>query len=65
MKEDKKPVGRPKQTITFDTKQEVRCFEDDKKIVKQAADLDSVAASEVWRNGALKEARRIIKKHNK
>lgn len=65
MNEDKKPVGRPKQSKTFDKKQEVRCFEEDKTLVKQAADLDDVAASEVWRTGALKEAKRIIRKHNK
>lgn len=64
MNDNKKPVGRPKQTITFDTKQEVRCFVEDKALVKKAADLDEVAASEVWRMGALKEAKRIIKKHN-
>lgn len=65
MKEDKNPVGRPKQSKTFDKKQEVRCFEEDKALVKQAADLGGIAASEVWRTGALKEAKRIIKKHEK
>ena len=63
MSKDKKPVGRPKQDKTFDTKQEVRCFEDDKILVKQAAELADIAASEVWRSGALKEAKRLIKKH--
>lgn len=65
MKDNKKPVGRPKKTITFDDKQEVRCFSEDKAIIKKAAYLDKVAASEVWRIGALKEAKRIIKKHSK
>lgn len=64
MNKNKKPVGRPNKERPFDAKQESRCFVEDKELVNKAAKLDDIAASEVWRTGALKEAKRIIKKHS-
>ena len=57
---EKRQRGRPKQDVTLDKKQEIRCTEDDKELWKLAAkDHDSVSdwAREVLTRSARKKIR--------
>lgn len=58
---EKRQRGRPKQDVTLDKKQEIRCTEDDKTLWKRAAENhDSV--SDWAREVLTRSAKRTIKK---
>lgn len=60
MTKEKRQRGRPKQDVTLDKKQEIRCTEDDKALWKLAAkDHDSV--SEWARDVLTRSAKRKAK----
>lgn len=60
MTTEKRQRGRPKQDVTLDKKQEIRCTEDDKELWKHAAkDHDSV--SEWAREVLTRSAKRKVK----
>lgn len=61
MTTEKRQRGRPKQDVTLDKKQEIRCTEDDKALWKYAAkNHDSV--SDWAREVLTRSAKRTIKK---
>ena len=62
MKKQNGKRGRPKQDVTLDKKQEIRCTEDDKLLWKLAAnDYDSV--SEWAREILTRSAKRTVNKN--
>lgn len=62
MKKQNGKRGRPKQDVTLDKKQEIRCTEEDKSLWKLAAnDYDSV--SEWARDVLTRSAKRTVNKN--
>ncbi len=62
---DKKRVGRPNKEVKLNTKQEVRCLDDDKKQWAKAAELsDHKNTSDYIRDTMNKHSKRIIKNSN-
>lgn len=62
MKTEKRSRGRPKQGVTLDKKQEIRCTDDDKALWKQAAESHG-SVSDWAREVLTRSAKRTIKKN--
>ncbi|EGR0353915.1 hypothetical protein CRN61_23975 [Vibrio vulnificus] len=60
MTKEKRQRGRPKQEVTLDKKQEIRCTENDKALWKLAAQ-DHESVSEWAREVLMRSAKRKVK----
>lgn len=55
MNDDNKKAGRPKQDVTLDKKQEIRCTEDEKTLWASAAEKQGLKVS-AWARELLNKA---------
>lgn len=60
MSESDRRPGRPKKPVTFDDKQEVRCFKKDKQLWQKAAQILDYKTSDYIRQLVNEDAARVI-----